>query len=180
MRVLFFISICFVFVMSVSFADSALVEAAKKEKERRAKIEANKSFTNKDVEEWKEKHKDEFGTETASAETQPAETPKTTASKDKDKAKEEDDHSTDEQYWRNKYTAAVARIQAAQQQVDQMQGYVNQWQTLGYNQADAAVRAQQLAQLDKAKEQLEAAKQALEDLQDEARRAGAPPGWVSD
>src|SRR5262249_6684134 len=140
-RVLFFISICFAFVMSVSFADSALVEAAKKEKERRAKIEASKSFTNKDVEDWKEKHKDDFGTETASTESQPAETPKTSASKDK--AKEEDDHSTDEQYWRNKYAAAAARITAAQQQVDQMQGYVNQWQTLGYNQADAGVRAQQ-------------------------------------
>ena len=178
MRVLFFISICFVFVMSVSFADSALVEAAKKEKERRAKIEANKSFTNKDVEEWKEKHKDEFGTETAPAQSQPAETPKTEASKDK--AKEEDDHSTDEQYWRNKYAAAIARVQAAQQKVDEMQGYVNQWQTLGYNQADAGVRGQQLDQLDKAKEQLEAAKQAVADLQDEARRAGAPPGWVSD
>lgn len=41
-----------------------------------------------------------------------------------------------------------------------------------------AQKAQARAELDKAKEALSKAQKALEDLEDEARRQGIPPGWL--
>jgi hypothetical protein len=88
----------------------------------------------------------------------------------------------DEQRWR-------ARAQAAQERIVKARAMVAFWekQTLvpGYelvNRKSGAVVAGSIAELQAktaaAKAELAAAEKALENLQDEARRASIPPGWL--
>jgi hypothetical protein len=70
--------------------------------------------------------------------------------------------------------------------VNSLQSEINELTRAFYAEADGVAqrplieseRNERLDALDKAKKELEDAKQAVENLQDEARKAGVPPGWV--
>lgn len=164
--------------------DSPLVRAAKKERERREKLKASekptKSFTNQDIEEFKAKNKDadkgegETEGEATTDDSSTSEETTTTPS------------GQDEQQWRDKSHEAVERVKNAEEKVQQLQTDINALTQAFYAESDGvaqrgqidAQRTERLNALDAAKQELENAKQAQEDLQDEARKEGALPGWI--
>lgn len=161
---------------------SDVADAAKKEKERRQKITTpSKTFTNKDVEEFKAKN--DLGDD-SSSEGQPSGDEGEGVSEDYSSSPPEG-NGRDETYWRNRYKDATTRVEELQAQSDKLQQAIN-GQLLNVSNYEGIAAGPQLnAKLGEMKDQLSqvntdlaAAKQALEDLQDEARKAGADPGWV--
>jgi chromosome segregation ATPase len=166
--------------------DSPLMEAAKKERERREKLKAaekqTKSFTNQDIEDFKAKNKDadksgEGEAEEATAEDTSATSEETTTSTP---------GAQDEQKWRDKSHEAVERVKDAEEKIQKLQTDINALTQAFYAESDGVAQRGQiedqrntrLNELEAAKKELENAKQAQEDLQDEARKEGALPGWI--
>jgi hypothetical protein len=167
-------------------SDSPLMKAAKKERERREKTKSGgkpvKSFTNQDIEEFKIKNKDyestsSEGEQPAEQETEPpAESTPTT------------DPGQDEEQWRKRSREAADRTKDAEKKLEQLQTDINALTQAFYAESDGvsqrgqieAERTARINELEKTKQELEAAKQAQEDLRDEARRAGALPGWIEE
>lgn len=94
---------------------------------------------------------------------------------------QEDDRSLKESEWRARFQDARARVAAAREQVKVLEElYLSQ----GEYYVDAEGRTviggvDDLQRLNReAKMELEAAEKSLKDLQEEARRAGVPPGWL--
>ena len=167
--------------VSISFAeDSPLVKAAKKEKERRDKVEAKKTLTNQDIEEIRKK---QLGIETtAVAGDEPA------AEEDKKAEKKEKDPTQSEEYWRARKEEVNQNLQEAQAKVEQLQSEINSLTTAFYAESDGVAqrplieseRTERIKELEQAKQDLENARQQAEGLEDEARKAGALPGWIRD
>jgi len=166
--------------------DSPLMQAAKKERERREKLKASekqpKSFTNQDIEDFKAKNKDadksgEVEGEDATGEDTSATTEETTTSTP---------GAQDEQKWRDKSHDANERVKDAEDKIQKLQTDVNALTQAFYAESDGVAQRGQiedqrntrLNELEAAKKELENAKQAQEDLQDEARKEGALPGWI--
>ena len=77
------------------------------------------------------------------------------------------------------------QLQRDQTYVDALQTRVNSLATDFVNRDDPAQRAvlasdrqKALGELDRLKKQIEATKKAIADLEEEARRANVPPGWL--
>lgn len=164
--------------------DSPLMEAAKKERERREKLKAStkqtKSFTNQDIEDFKAKNKDadksgEGEAEEATGDDTSATSEETTTSTQQD-----------EQKWRDRSHEAVERVKDAEEKIQKLQTDINALTQAFYAESDGVAQRGQiedqrntrLNELEAARKELENAKQAQEDLQDEARREGALPGWI--
>jgi hypothetical protein len=188
-KLLFLFGLVFVFIATTSFAeDSPLVQAAKKEKERRAKIDAKKSFTNQDIEQ--ERSKTQLGMESAStgSATKESKGEQKTAEKETTGEKQTKDQSNDEEYWKGRAAVAQDQVTAAEAKVQKIQDDMSSMNKAYYIDGSAdgvsqhAVLADELNKrqeaLDAAKKELEDAKAKREGLEDEARQAGAPPGWV--
>ena len=182
-RILLSIGVLFAFV-AFSFAeDSPLVKAAKKEKERRAKTEAKKTLTNQDIEDIRKKQPTS-GIESTSGEEgeEPKKEGEATAKK------EEPDPTQTEEYWRGRKHDVDSRVNDAQARVEQLQSEINSLTTAFYAEADGvgqrplieSERGERIKELEAAKQELEDARAEQEGLQDEARRAGALPGWLRD
>ena len=177
----FQLGLMLIFFVGVSLAADSLAELAKKEKERRAKMKATKTFTNQDIEDYKAKHPTPGSGYEGSGKTEGTETAKNEEGKEKDK-------TNSEEYWRGRYQETNDRVKGAQEKSDGLQSDINALTRSFYAEGDGvaqrgqieAERNQRLEDLEAAKKELEEAKQAEEDLQEEARRAGAPPGWLRD
>jgi len=180
------LGVLLVFLVSVCIAeDSPLVAAAKREKERRAKIAAEKaetkSFTNQDIEEFKAKNPTAESSEEPGPE---GETAFDSASGESAAAGETRD---EEAYWKEKAEAAREKIKAAEEKVNKTQDDIDalwRYQTAvddgQQQQKTVGERGERMNDLETAKKELEEAKAAEEALQEEARKEGAPPGWVED
>lgn len=91
----------------------------------------------------------------------------------------------DEAYWKGRMTAAREQLDRNKQFLDALQSQVNALTNDFYARDDPAQRAQLWDQRIKALEQMERLKKeiadgdkAIADIQEEARRAGVPPGWL--
>ena len=183
-KIIFLFGLLFVFaVTTCSAEDSPLVQAAKKEKERRAKIEPTKVLTNQDIEEVRKKTTlgiESTSTEESTTEAKQGETK--TAEKEKDLA-------TDESYWTGRRETAEAKVSAAEAKVRQLQDDISTMNKAFYidGSADGVSQQPLLSDelnkrqelIDEANKELSDAKGELDGLEDEARQAGAPSGWVS-
>lgn len=86
-----------------------------------------------------------------------------------------------EGYWRGRVTEARVRIAAARRRYDSLQRMIAIGQPAQYNKNGQRViySIYQMKEIaDAAEAELRAAEKALEDLYDEARHAGALPGWL--
>jgi hypothetical protein len=184
-KLFLFLGILFVFTVVTSFAeDSDLVKLAKQEKERRAKTQAKKTLTNQDIEEIRKKQP-LTGIENTSEQTQPAEGTETQATAQQG-TKEKDTNT--EEYWRGRKQQADQQLKDAQEKVEQIQSEINQLQTAFYAESDGVGQRpvikqewdERLKALEQAKQDLQAAQAESSGLEDEARKAGALPGWVRD
>jgi hypothetical protein len=182
------IAVLFAFITASYAEDSPLVKAAKKEKERREKTEARKTLTNQDVEEIRKKQP-VSGIETSATETEAStETAEATTSTASTEKKEKVDPSQTEEYWRGRKQDVDARVQDAQSRVEQIQSEINSLTAAFYAEGDGVAqrplieseRIERIKELEAARQALNDAKAEAEGLEDEARKAGALPGWLRD
>lgn len=168
------------------FAQS-LGEAAQKERERRAalKKQPGKVVTDEDLK--KTTGETSTPTEASPSPTQ-AQTSRRPMTAAQEAGKSGGAFSGDERAWRDRagdlregiagaeraLKDAEARAEALRLDMDPNRGALdpNRMQRLQADQTAAA------AQIEKAKKELAAAKQGLADLEEEARRASVPPGWL--
>jgi hypothetical protein len=165
-----------------------LADVAKKEEERRKTTKGSgKTYTNKDL-----------GTPPPAPPPPPA---KPAASIDaaakeaekppdqgKDQGKDpekEKEPAKDQAYWAGRIKELQTQLQRDQTYVDALQTRVNSLATDFVNRDDPAQRGvlagerqKALGELERLKKQIEATKKAIADLEEEARRANVPPGWL--
>jgi hypothetical protein len=141
----------------------SLGDAARREKERRAKVAktAAHSYTDADL---PSHGRTEPGAE-ASASPSPSPSPAASASPAEDESVA---RRRNEQEWRRRFAAARARLQAAEAAA---------WRTVVEVVYVNGIPMQQRARKFVETDDLIAARKALEDLEEEFRRTGLPPGW---
>lgn len=91
----------------------------------------------------------------------------------------------DEQAWRQKMADAKLTLERSQMYADALQSKINALWADFTARDDPAQRAQielerkrALAEQERVKGDIETQKKAISDLEEEARKAGVPPGWV--
>jgi hypothetical protein len=91
----------------------------------------------------------------------------------------------DQAYWSARINAARQALDRSRIFADALQSRINALTTDFTNRDDPAQRAQlelerqrALAELDRVKKEIAVQTKAIADIEDEARRAGVPPGWL--
>lgn len=91
----------------------------------------------------------------------------------------------DQAYWAGRMKTAQAQLERAQILLDSLQSRINALTTDFVNRDDPAQRAKiegdrkaALAELERVRKDVEDSGKAIKALEDEARRAGVPPGWL--
>jgi chromosome segregation ATPase len=164
----------------------SLVEAAKKEKERRAKVaKPGKTINNETIKTYLDNKPDAPGTI-----TKPEDSTSTSKSKDAVGGNSEykgptDFDGNDESYWRNRIKAAQDKIAGLEKKADEMQSKINSLQTSFQSMDDPNQRellnveiAKTQQDIQTAQADLQTAKEELENTREEGRRKGALPGWI--
>jgi len=152
----------------------SLAEIARKEAERRAKVKASgKTYTNEDLRKGPP-------VTTSAAETKPQTPPKPAPAQPA-----APDPAKDEKYWRDRITTARAALERNQVFLDALQSRVNALTADFTARDDPAQRAligierqRALVEMDRVKAEIQQVTQQIADIEEEARRAGVPPGWL--
>jgi hypothetical protein len=91
----------------------------------------------------------------------------------------------DEKYWRSRISAARSALGRSKIFADALQSRINALSTDFVNRDDPAQRAQielerqrAVAELDRVKKEIADNEKAITDIEEEARKAGVPPGWL--
>ena len=183
-------AIAAVLLFAATLQAQSLADLARKEEERRkGKPEAAKVYTNKDLN----------AVPAPSAPPPPAAAAPTKAAADaaKDAGKEKDAKDDkgkdsngkeivkDKAYWAGRLKALQDQVDQNQTLVDAIQTRVNALSTDFVNRDDPAQRAaierdrqKALAELTRLKQAVVDGKKAIATLEEDARRAGVPPGWL--
>jgi len=160
----------------------SLGDVAKKEEERRKAVAAaGKVYTNKDL--------PSVPSPTTPPAAATAEAKTDDASKDNKTETQADTKDKpvvkDQAYWAERKKTAQGQLDRDQTLSDALQSRINALTTDFVNRSDPAQRAvierdrqKALAELSNLKKQIDDDKKALADLEEEARRAGVPPGWL--
>ena len=164
---------------SASLAGQTLADVARKEEERRKTVKAaGKTYTNKDLGTLPP------GTPAPPPPAKPATPADADPAKDAEKPADKEPVK-DQAYWAGRMKELQTQVQRDQTYVDALQTRVNSLATDFVNRDDPAQRAvltgerqKALGELDRLKKQIEAGKKAIADLEEEARRANVPPGWL--
>jgi hypothetical protein len=164
---------------SAPVAGQTLADVAKKEEERRKTVKpADKTYTNKDLGTLPP------GTPSPSP-VKPAASTDAAARETEKPAEQEKEPVKDQAYWAGRLKELQTQLQRDQTYVDALQTRVNSLATDFVNRDDPAQRAvlakerqKALGELDRLKKQTEATTKAIADLEEEARRANVPPGWL--
>lgn len=169
-----------------------LADIAKKEEERRKAIkQPAKVITTEDVKSSRAPERPPVPPPAAApADVKPAEpgaqpaSPTTGAAATKP-AEASPAEKKDETYWRNRITTARQALDRSRVYADAMQTRINSLTTDFVNRDDPAQRAvigadrqRALGELDSLKKQIEQLTKDIAAIEEEARRAGAPPGWL--
>ena len=171
-------------------AAQSLADVARKEEERRKEIKApSKVLTNKDLGDVPPSSAAAAstpGSSTPAAGSSGAATPAPEggdAAKDKDKASSGD--VKDQKYWSSKMKSLQDALSHDQVLSEAMQTQINSLTTDFVNRDDPAQRAviernrvTALGEFNRLKDQIKKDQKAIDDFQEEARRAGVPPGWL--
>lgn len=174
-------------LVTADVAAQSLADVARAEAERRKKIAApGKLYTNEDL------RPDPFGggrpAEPAVAANAADATPAALAPSalaPAEAAAPAADPRRDEAYWRTRITEARQQLERSRLFADALQSRINALTTDFVNRDDpaqrdviAADRARALAELERVKREIEEQTKAIADIEEEARRAGVPPGWL--
>jgi hypothetical protein len=164
-------------------AAQSLADVAKKEEERRKTVPAPaKVYTNKDL---TAAPAGSTPAAPASAAATPAKAPDAADKAAKDKETKDGEPAKDQAYWAARLKTLRTKLERDTSFADALQTKVNSLSTDFVNRDDPAQRAvvererqKALSELGRLKQDVAAGKKAIADLQEEARRAGVPPGWL--
>jgi len=162
-----------------------LAEVAKAEEARRKAVKnpTTKVYTNDDLKGTRE-------TSSAPVQAAPAAATPAGAAETKPPAKPEpakpaDPNAKDEKYWRSRVAAAQQALDRSKLFADSLQTRINSLTTDFVNMDDPAKRSAietqrktAVGELDRVKKEIEAQTKAIADIQEEARKANVPPGWL--
>ncbi|MBK5296563.1 MAG: hypothetical protein JJE40_05330 [Vicinamibacteria bacterium] len=164
-------------------AGQSLAAVARKEEARRKQVtQPSRVITNKDL-----RPVDGARPPVAQPPPAPAPAPDTAApGAPGDKpADESAQREQDEQAWRQKMADARVALERSQMYADALQSKINSLWADFTARDDPAQRAQlelerkrALAEQERVKGEIETQKKAIADLEEEARKAGVPPGWI--
>jgi len=159
-----------------------LAEIARKEEARRQALKGDvRIYTNKDL--GRSAIRPPVPRpDPATAGNQPAATP---ATPETPAAEPPPDPRKDEKYWRDRLTQARDQVSRAEILQAALESRINALATDFVNRDDPAQRAviaqdrqRAEAELRRTKTDIERLKKEIADIQEEARRAGVPPGWL--
>jgi hypothetical protein len=150
-----------------------LGELARKEQERRNALKASgKVLTDKDV-----------PRAAPAAAKPPAEAPASTAGEAS--AKKAEEPPQDEAWWKQRVTQVREELRRNEMFAEALQTRINSLASDfasrddPYQRAEIAQeRAKAVAELDRVKADADASRKKIADIEEEARRAGVPPGWL--
>ena len=187
-------------VAAASLQAQSLGDVARKEEERRKNTPpATKVYTNQDLSGApapaaepapKEGEKGAASDKTAKGDNAPAkEGADKAAAKPGDQAAGDKtpppQDQKDQKYWKQRADAARLALERDSGYLDAMQSRINALTTEFVNRDDPAQRGvierdrqRALTELDRLKKQIADDRKAISDLEEEARRAGVPPGWL--
>lgn len=186
-RLLIALTLVFTTVVVTDVPAQSLADLAKQEKERRAQVTADtKVITNKD--------RAKPSTETGSTEGEPAANkPEKVSTSPEGKAKPEkqaEDESKDlfgrtESFWRQTFSDARKRIKDLEDESRVLQLKINDLQNKFYSESNGFKQPEIQREIQKCfyeqdlnKQNLAKAKAELQQLEVEARKSGALPGWM--
>jgi hypothetical protein len=161
-----------------------LAEVARKEAERRKGVtQTTKVITTKDLPESARKPAAGTPSPAAVAETPPQTGDQKTAPPAA--AAPADAGQRDEKYWRGRLTQAQEALRRNEVFAEALQTRINALTTDFTNHNDPYQRAKvgedrvkALAELERVKNDVEQGKKQIADIEEEARKAGVPPGWL--
>jgi hypothetical protein len=173
----------------------SLADVARKEEERRkATPEAAKVYTNKDLNAAPAPSTPAAGTKDTkdtkdAKDAKDAKDPKDTKDAKDPKAANDangkEPVAKDKAYWSGRLKKLQDQVEQNQTLVDAMQTRINALSTDFVNRDDPAQRSvierdrqKALSELSRLKQAVVDGKKAIADLEEEARRAGVPPGWL--
>ena len=165
-----------VFTAPAASQTPPLAEVARKEQERRkTQKPAAKVYTKKDL------------PESAQA-TQPAvasSAPPAVEQKPAPAEQKREGDGKDEAWWRNRIAAAREELRRNEVFAEALQSRINALSADFVNRDDPFQRAKvgqdrdkAIAELSRVKDEIERGKKQIEDIEEEARKAGVPPGWL--
>jgi hypothetical protein len=173
------------FLPSLGFAQDPppLAEIARKEAERRKEIKnAPKMLTNKDLPASAVKPPTSVSVPAADGQAAPGADQKAAGTEG---APPTESSQRDEKYWRSRITQARETLQRNEMFAAALQSQINGLTTDFVNRDDPYQRAQigeqrqkSLDELARVKGEIENGKKQIADIEEDARRAGAPPGWL--
>jgi hypothetical protein len=163
-----------------SVSAQTLGEVARKEQERRKESKPSaKVYTNKDL---------GPGGTAAAPPPAPAEGAQATpgaAPETKKAETDKEDPTKTEDYWRDRMAAATAELDRNEVLLEALQSRVNALATDFVNRDDPAQRAviannrqRALEEMAVTRDKVQKLKQQIADIEEEARKAGVPPGWL--
>jgi hypothetical protein len=163
-----------------------LGEVARKEEERRKDIKAPaKVYTNRDL--GAVPAGPQPGTVSSAPPAAATDTAKPADDKDKDKEKEKDKTAgpRDQAYWSGRRKELQGKLDSDQTLADAMQTRINALTADFSSRADPVQRAgverdrvKALSELDRLRKAIADGKKSLNDLDEDARKAGVPAGWL--
>jgi len=178
-----FFTVLLTFAASLAGAQS-LAEVARKEEARRQTVKhSSKVYTNKDL-------KPAARWSGAPPAQPPTSEPAVSGEKALEKpeaaeSQEEDARAKDEQQWRARMAEARTALERSKTFAQALQSQINGLYADFTARDDPAQRAsiererqKSLAELERVKSEIQAQIKAIADLEEEARRAGVPPGWL--
>ena len=182
-------SACLVFALAVSAAPAraqSLAEIAKKEADRRkeagdkGKPAPKKVYTNDDLKAAPAPSPGSIPTPAAADAAKPA----ANAAADK-KAEKKPDEEKGEEYWRNRMAQAREELRRNEMFRDALQTRINSLTNDFSARDDPYQRAQladdrqkAVAEMARVTQEIDTLKKRIADIEEEARQAGIPPGWI--
>jgi hypothetical protein len=178
-RLLIAAALVFIGVAHVAAAQS-LGDVAKKEEQRRKAVKSTgKVYTNDTLK------PDPTPSVPASGATGTPSTPAASSTPTAPVPSDDSADKGDEKTWRKRIADARESLQRSQTFADALQSQLNALNTDFVNRDDPAQRQQiankrdnVLAELDRVKKEVAAQTKTISDIQEQARRAGVPAGWV--
>jgi hypothetical protein len=158
----------------------SLADVARREEARRKAVtKTSKVYTNEDL------RADITATPPPSANATPAAPSTQVPEVNLPGGKTEGEPEKDQAYWSGRISAARAALERSKMFQDALQSRINALKTDFVNRDDPAQRAQlelerqrALAELERVKKEIADQTKAITDIEEEARKAGVPPGWL--
>jgi len=159
----------------------SLAEVARKEEARRKTIKTeSRKFTNEDL------RRAPGSSSVAAPPPAPAATPAPAAGEPAAGDEEDpEEPPRDQEYWRSRITAARTELARTQLFLEGLQTRANSLAADFVNRDDPAQRAviernrqETLREIDRLTQEVVNLEKSIADIQEEARRAGVPPGWL--